>query len=110
MKKQTIGLIFLGLSMVPLAGCATRSSPNHESSGQFVNDSAITSKVKTRLVEDQHLKAFQIHVETYKGTVMLSGFVDRPSQIRRATRIAEGIAGVQSVRDDLVLKSTLNTQ
>ncbi|HET9123064.1 MAG TPA: BON domain-containing protein [Acidiferrobacteraceae bacterium] len=108
MKKQTIGLVFLGLAMVPLAGCATGNSPNHESSGQYVNDSAITSKVKTRLLEDEHLKAFQIHVETYKGTVMLSGFVNRPSQVRRATRIAEGVSGVQSVKNDLVLKSTLN--
>lgn len=107
MKKHTIGLVFLGLAMVPLAGCATSGSTTQESSGQYVNDTAITSKVKTRLLEDEHLKSFQIHVETYKGTVMLSGFVNRASEVRRASRIAQVVPGVNAVRNDLVLKSTV---
>ncbi|MHB1950265.1 MAG: BON domain-containing protein [Acidiferrobacteraceae bacterium] len=104
---RTVAVLVLGLALTPLGGCASTST--HESSGQYVDDAAITSKVKTRLLEDEHLKAFQIHVETYKGTVMLSGFVNRPSEVRRATRIAKAVTGVRSVKNDLVLKSTLNS-
>lgn len=108
MKNTYIGVAVLLLGA--MGGCAsTASTPNHESSGQYVNDAAITSKVKTRLLEDARLKAFQIHVETYKGTVMLSGFVDDPSLVRRATRIAQGVPGVEAVRNDLVLKSTVGS-
>jgi osmotically-inducible protein OsmY len=104
---RTVGVLLLGLVLTPLGGCA--SSPTQESSGQYVNDAAITSKVKTKLLEDAYLKAFQIHVETYKGTVLLSGFVNRPSEVRRATRIGQSVEGVRTVKNDLILKGTLNS-
>lgn len=104
---RTVAVLLVGLALTPLSGCA--SSATQESSGQYVNDAAITSKVKTKLLEDQHLRAFQIHVETYKGTVILSGFVNRPSEVRKATRIARSVSGVREVKNDLILKSTLNS-
>ena len=104
---RTVAVLLVGLALTPLGGCA--SSATQESSGQYVNDAAITSKVKTKLLEDEHLTAFQIHVETYKGTVMLSGFVNRPSEVRRATRIARSVSGVKEVKNDLILKSMLNS-
>ncbi|MHB1528745.1 MAG: BON domain-containing protein [Acidiferrobacteraceae bacterium] len=103
---RTVAVLLLGLVLTPLSGCA--SNPNQESSRQYVNDGAITSKVKTKLFEDSYLKAFRIHVETYKGTVLLSGFVNRPSEVRRATRIAQSVEGVRTVKNDLILKSTLS--
>lgn len=83
-------------------GCA--STPTRESTGQFVDDSTITTKVKALLFEDQYLKAFQINVKTFKGEVQLSGFVDSAQSARKAGEVAGSVSGVRSVRNDLVVK------
>lgn len=72
---------------------------------QFVDDSVITAKVKTALVKDLRLKGLKVSVETYQGTVLLSGFVNDGEQARRAAEIAAGITGVAAVRNSLVVKS-----
>lgn len=71
---------------------------------KYVDDSVITAKVKTRLIKHSLLKGLQIHVQTYKGTVLLSGFVDSASQAVTAGRIAAGIEGVTKVINSLVPK------
>jgi hypothetical protein len=83
-------------------GCA--STPTRESSGQYLDDSAITTRVKAAIFDDPSLKVLQINVETFKGEVQLSGFVDSAQSVRRAGEVARGVQGVKSVKNDLIVK------
>jgi osmotically-inducible protein OsmY len=94
-------LICIGLIAV-FVGCA--STPTRESSGQYVDDSAITTKVKAAIFNDPALKVFQINVETFKGEVQLSGFVDSAQSVTKAGAVARGVAGVKSVKNNLIVK------
>jgi hyperosmotically inducible protein len=69
-----------------------------------VDDSTITTKVKALLAEDDFLKSFQISVETYKGTVQLSGFVNSQDAVRKAGEITRSVKGVTSVKNNLIVK------
>ena len=73
--------------------------------GTFVRDRVITAKVKAALVKDKKVSALAVKVDTHDGTVLLSGFVDNEQQVRRAQKIAASIAGVKSVKSNLVVKS-----
>ena len=73
--------------------------------GQYVDDSVITAKVKAALLKDEQLAALGVTVETYKGTVLLSGFVSNERQVHRAAEIASGVRGVTAVRNSLIVKS-----
>jgi len=75
-----------------------------ESTGEYVDDSVITTKVKSLLGADDFLKSFQISVETYKGVVQLSGFVDSQKAVDKAVQIARSVKGVSSVKNSLVVK------
>jgi osmotically-inducible protein OsmY len=92
----------VALAAASLAGCS--ETPTRESTGQYVDDAAITTKVKAALVKDQSLAGFQIGVETYKNIVQLSGFVDSPRRAERAQEVAVGVEGVRSVRNNLIVK------
>ena len=70
----------------------------------FFDDSTVTAKVKAELIKDVGMKGLNISVETHKGQVILSGFVETDQQLRRAVQIASGIRGVQSVKNSLVVK------
>jgi osmotically-inducible protein OsmY len=94
-------LICIGLIAV-LAGCA--STPTKESTGEYVDDSAITTKVKAAIFNDPALKVFQINVETFKGEVQLSGFIDSAQNASKAGEVARGVGGVKSVKNNLVVK------
>jgi osmotically-inducible protein OsmY len=84
------------------AACsATRT---HESTGEYVDDSVITTKVKSLLAQDDFLKSFQIGVETFKGVVQLSGFVNSQKAVDKAVEIAGSVKGVNSVKNDLIVK------
>jgi hyperosmotically inducible protein len=72
--------------------------------GQYVDDSVITARVKAALLKDASVSALAVSVETYKGTVLLSGFVDNESQARRAAEIAAGVHGVVNVKSSLTVK------
>jgi hyperosmotically inducible periplasmic protein len=101
--RSSIGrslLVLLVLAVI--AGCA--STRTQESTGQYVDDSAITAKVKTAILEDPSLKVFQIGVETYKGVVQLSGFVNSSEMRDRATVVASAVSGVKSVKNSLLVK------
>ena len=87
---------------MPIAACS--SSSTTESTGEYVDDTVITSKVKTALLGDSGLKSFDIGVETYKDVVQLSGFVNSNQVKARAGEIAAGVSGVKSVRNNLVVK------
>ena len=93
-------LVLLVLAVI--AGCA--ASRTQESTGQYVDDSTITAKVKAEILGDPALKVFQISVETFKGTVQLSGFVNSAEMRNRAAVVASRVSGVQSVKNDLLVK------
>ena len=88
--------------MVAFVACDSTSK--QEGAGEFIDDSVITTKVKALLTEDDFLKSFQISVETYKGTVQLSGFVDSQKAVDKAGEIARGVKGVKSVKNNLNVK------
>jgi len=104
MKKRNmfIGCFMVLMLIATLVACA--STPTRESTGEYVDDSVITTKVKSLLANDDFLKSFQIGVETYKGTVQLSGFVDSQKAIDKAGEIASSVKGVKSVKNNLNVK------
>jgi osmotically-inducible protein OsmY len=88
--------------LVSLAACAP--TPTREGTGEYVDDSVITGKVKAAFAADPMVKATQVQVETFKGTVQLSGFVDSRESAQRAVEIARSVKGVQSVKNDTVIR------
>ena len=101
-RHRTLSFLVCILLVTVFFGCA--STPTRESSGQYVDDSAITTKVKAAIFDDPSLKVLQINVETFKGEVQLSGFVDSAQNIRRAGEVARSVMGVRSVKNDLIVK------
>ena len=104
MKKSHIVIRFLVVLMMIAAFAACASTPKQESTGDYIDDSVITTKIKSQLANDDFLKSFQISVESRKGIVLLSGFVDSQKAVDKAGQIARGVKGVISVRNDLVVK------
>ncbi len=104
MKKSYSVIRFLVVLMMIAAFVACASTPKQESTGEVVDDSVITTKIKTLLAEDEFLKSFQISVETRKGIVELSGFVDTQKSKDKAGQIARGVGGVKSVKNALIVK------
>ena len=104
MKKRNVIIGYLVLLMLVATFAACASTRTHESTGEYVDDSTITTKVKALLAEDDFLKSFQIGVETYKGTVQLSGFVNSQNAVNKAGEIARSVKGVKSVKNNLIVK------
>jgi len=104
MKKRDIVIRYFVLVMLMVAFVACDSASKQEGAGEFVDDSVITTKVKALLAEDDFLKSFQISVETYKGSVQLSGFVDSQNAVDKAGEIARSVKGVKSVKNNLNVK------
>ena len=104
MKKRrgVIGYLVLIMFIVTLVACA--STAKQSSTGEYVDDSVITTKVKSLLAADDFLKSFQIGVETFKGVVQLSGFVNAQKAVDKAVEITRGVKGVKSVKNDLIVK------
>jgi osmotically-inducible protein OsmY len=93
---------FLVILMVSLLGCA--STATKEGTGEYVDDSVITAKVKAEIFKDASLKSSEINIETFKGVVQLSGFVNSEADIARAVEVARSIKGVTSVKNDMRVK------
>ena len=103
MKRALWMPLVVGLAAaMPIAACT--SSRTSESTGEYVDSAAITSKVKAALLGDSGLKSFAIEVETYKDVVQLSGFVNNDQLKSRAGELAAGVSGVKSVRNNLIVK------
>ena len=94
--------IVLAILLAFQAGCA--STPTHEGTGEYVDDAVITTKVKAAILEEPGLKSTEINVETYKGTVQLSGFVSSQSNIQKAVEVTRGVKGVKAVKNDMRVK------
>ncbi len=95
-------LLALAAAVSTVVGCA--SAPRQEGAGQYIDDAAITAKVKAAIFNDPSLKSAEINVETFKGVVQLSGFVSSQADMARAASVAAGVSGVKSVKSDMRLK------
>jgi hyperosmotically inducible protein len=104
MKKlgNYFSALFLAFTMAAVVGCA--STAKTEGTGEYVDDSVITTRVKAAVLEDPALKVAEINVETFKGVVQLSGFVSSAAAGAKATEIARRIPGVKSVKNDTRVK------
>lgn len=100
--SKIFSIFFVSLSMLVVIGCA--STTTESSTGEFIDDTVITAKVKAAIFNDEELSASEINVETFKGVVQLSGFVSDRSDVSQAAVVARGVAGVVSVRNSLVVK------
>jgi len=97
-----LSVLFLAVALVSAAGCASTSK--QEGTGEYVDDSVITSKVKAAIFNEPSLKSAEINVETFKGAVQLSGFVSSQTAINKAVAVARTVGGVTSVKNDMRLK------
>jgi osmotically-inducible protein OsmY len=94
--------VLFAFSLLAVAGCS--STPTQNSTGGYVDDAMITTKVKAAIVKEPNLKATEINVETFKGTVQLSGFVNTKEAVARAGAVASGVEGVKAVKNNIQLK------
>lgn len=100
-KAAWILAALMGSSLV-----ACTSTPKQQSTGEAIDDGVVTAKVKAALIEDPVTKAHQINVETFKGTVQLSGFVETDEARSRALQLARDVDGVKNVRDALEVRDS----
>lgn len=101
-QSARISILVAAVALTALAGCA--STQKQESTGQYVDDTAITTRVKAAIFNEPTLKSAEINVETFKGRVQLSGFVSSRASIDRAVVVAQGVSGVTSVTNDMRVK------
>jgi len=104
MKTLNNALKYLGIALFSLGLSACASTKTQESTGEYIDNSAITANVKAAFLKDKYIKSLPINVKTYKGEVQLSGFVDDRTQAVRAESIAQRVEGVHSVQNDLIVK------
>lgn len=97
--------VLLALAIVLSTVVACSSTPKQEGTGEYIDDSVITTKVKAAVLNEPTLKSAEINVETFKGVVQLSGFVNSQADINKAADVASKIKGVVSVKNDMRLKT-----
>ena len=100
--NKYLSAVFLAIFLASAAGCASTS--HKESTGEYIDDSVITTRVKAAILDDPMTKVMEINVETYKGIVQLSGFVSSQAAADRAVELARGVKGVTSVKNSMQLK------
>ena len=101
-NRKTASTLIAALMLSAVAGCATNAQ--QESTGQYIDDTVITTSVKAAILNDPTLKVAEINVETFKGVVQLSGFVRSQDNIATAMNVARSVNGVKSVKNDMRLK------
>ena len=101
-RFRSITAFFLAAAVAVTLGCA--GTATSEGTGEYIDDTVITTKVKAAIFNEPTLKSAEINVETFKGVVQLSGFVRSQANIATAIEVARGVRGVTSVRDDMRLK------
>lgn len=105
MKKTPNAILvalLIGASLPVMVACSP--TPTRETAGEFIDDATITSRVKLALADDPQVKARQVSVETFRGVVQLSGFVDSAADAKRAGELARNVPGVRSVKNDIRTK------
>lgn len=108
MNKLNITAIAVAITFAfstgAIAAESTATTSKKESPGAYVDDAAITTKVKAAVLKEPSLKSAEINVETYKGIVQLSGFVRSRGDINKAVEVAKKVGGVKSVKNDMIVK------
>jgi osmotically-inducible protein OsmY len=99
---KRLSTLIAALAIATTFGCA--ATAKSESTGQYVDDTAITAKVKKDIFDEPTLKSAEINVETFKGVVQLSGFVRSKDNINTAVVVAKNVKGVTSVKNDMIVK------
>ena len=99
---KSLSAVLAAIAMAATLGCASTSKS--EGTGEYVDDTVITAKVKTAILREPGLKSKEINVETFKGIVQLSGFVAEAADQQVAVRTAQSVAGVKSVKNDMRVK------
>ena len=99
---KSLFTIIPAIVLVTLMGCASTSTK--EGTGEYIDDSVITTKVKAAVLNEPTLKVAEINVETFKGVVQLSGFVRDAADVPKAGEVARGVKGVTSVKNSLLVK------
>ena len=99
---RTFAAFFAVLIVALAMGCA--STPKSEGTGEYLDDTVITTKVKAAVFQEPSLKSAEINVETFKGIVQLSGFVNSQADINKAVEVARSVSGVKSVKNSMKLK------
>ena len=99
-KLSQLGVIMLMVTFV--SACA--GSRTQSSTGEYLDDSMITSKVKAKLLDDKEVSGLAVNVETFKGVVQLSGFVKSEAERQKAVQLARSVGGVKDIKDDIRLK------
>lgn len=102
-QLKTISTLILAVMLATVLGCASTSK--QEGTGEYLDDSVITTKVKAAVFNEPSLKSAEINVETFKGVVQLSGFVSTADDINKAVEITRSVKGVTSVKNDMRVKS-----
>lgn len=104
MSMSTISKLLAAMLMVAfMSACA--GSQTKESTGEYVDDSMITSKVKAKLLGDKEVSGLAVNVETFKGVVQLSGFAKTEAERQKAAQLARSVGGVKDIKNDIQLKS-----
>ena len=101
-SSKTLAVLFCTVFLTTALGCA--STRTHEGTGEYVDDSVITTKVKAAIFNEPGLKTSEVKVQTFKGVVQLSGFVSSRADIKDAVRVAMAVDGVKAVSDQMQLK------
>lgn len=101
-SARYLSAVVLAVSLLGPVGCASTSTQS--STGEYIDDTVITTRVKAAIFEDPDLKSAEINVETYKGVVQLSGFVSSQTAAGKAVTLARGVKGVTSVKNDMRIK------
>jgi hyperosmotically inducible periplasmic protein len=103
-RRRAIAAAMAALALAGLAGCASKAPQEQKSSG-IPEDAATTARVKTAIATEAGARtAGTVNVDTFRGVVQLTGFVDTEEQSRRAVEAAKKVAGVRSVKNDLRVK------
>jgi osmotically-inducible protein OsmY len=100
--NKYLSAIVLAVSLVSVVGCA--STAKQEGTGEYMDDTVLTTKVKAAIFNEPSLKSAEINVETFKGVVQLSGFLTSQADVNKAVAVARGVSGVKSVKNDMRVK------
>lgn len=100
--NKYLSAIVLAVSLASVVGCASTSK--QEGTGEYMDDTVLTTKVKTAIFNEPTLKSAEINVETFKGVVQLSGFLTSQAAVNKAVEVARGVNGVKSVKNDMRVK------
>lgn len=100
--SKILSAALLAVTLVSVVGCASTSQK--EGTGEYIDDSVITTKVKAAIFNEATLKSAEINVETFKGVVQLSGFVNSQADINKAVEVARSVSGVTSVKNAMRTK------